>query len=345
MTSEGLLDLQVNGFGGIDFNTTVITPEGVDQALTAMLRTGVTACLPTIITAHADELAARLQALDRAIAQSRLGPAMCPGYHLEGPFLNPAPGYRGCHPPDAMIAADADLVMRLEAPLQRPILLVTLAPEMPGALVAAETLAARGKIVAIGHSALNADQAQAAADAGAVMTTHLGNGVPQSVHKFANPIVAQLAEPRLAASFIADGIHVEPRALGVMMRARGKGQCVLVTDAVSGAGAPPGHYRFAGMDVERRADGSIRRMSDGALAGSALCLDQAVRHIVGWGLATAQEAVAMASRHPRALLAPALKARGLTLPETEMVWSRDLTVAGINSNNFAIQTAARALFV
>src|SRR5690349_15109710 len=125
MQSRGLFDLQVNGFAGVDFNSTSLVADALDRALAAMLSTGVTTCLPTIITASAEDLAKRFAALDRAVAESRLGPIMVPGYHLEGPFLNPADGYAGCHPPLAMIAPDADLVFRLEAELSRPILLVT----------------------------------------------------------------------------------------------------------------------------------------------------------------------------------------------------------------------------
>jgi len=133
MRSAGLIDLQVNGFAGVDFNTAALTAAALDRALQAMLRTGVTTCLPTLITAPEDVLAARFAALDAAVAGSGLAQAMVPGYHLEGPFLNPAPGYAGCHPPAAMIAADVFLVERLAAGLRRPILLLTLAPEQPGA--------------------------------------------------------------------------------------------------------------------------------------------------------------------------------------------------------------------
>ena len=107
MNSTGLVDLQVNGFAGIDFNGgTHLTGDAIDLAMEAMLATGVTCLLPTVITATESELAARFAALDAAISASRMGPAMCPGYHLEGPFLNPGLGYAGCHPAAAMIAPD-----------------------------------------------------------------------------------------------------------------------------------------------------------------------------------------------------------------------------------------------
>lgn len=319
--SKGLFDLQVNGFAGVDFNTTDLTAEALDRALAAMLRTGVALCLPTLITAEAGTLAARFRALDAAVAASRLGPLMVPGYHLEGPFLNPADGYAGCHPAAAMIPADFDLVRSLEDGLSRPILLVTLAPEVGGAPAFIERASRAGKVVALGHSSAGFETLHHAVRAGARMSTHLGNGIAHQHHKFDNPLFAHLAEDELAAAFIADGVHVPPAALKVMLRAKGIGRSLLVTDAVAGAAAPPGLYDFAGMAIERSADGIVRLPGERVyLAGSALTLDQAVRNMRDWGLATATQALAMAADAPRTALAPALAAHGISLPESTTAW-------------------------
>jgi len=318
--SGGLIDLQVNGFAGVDFNDAGLAADALDHALHAMLRCGVAICLPTVITAAPDDLAARLAALDRAVASSRFGPLMVPGYHLEGPFLNPAPGFAGCHPPGAMTAPDIGLVERLAAGLRRPILLLTLAAELPGADALIRWLAARGVIAAIGHSDAGADVVARAAAAGARLSTHLGNGLPPLLPKLANPLMAQLAEDRLAASFIADGIHLPVPALRAMVRAKGPGRAILVTDAVAAAGAPPGHYGFAGMAIEGAADGSVRLPGTGTLAGSALTLDHAVRNIVEWGIASPRDAVAMASTVPAALLEAGLHAHGIRLPDSTVEW-------------------------
>lgn len=322
----GLLDLQVNGFAGIDFNDAALTPEAMDRALAAMLATGVTHCLPTLITATEADLAARFRALDRAVAESRLGPLMVPGYHLEGPFLNPGPGFRGCHPAEAMTAPDAGLVERLEAGLARPILLVTLAPERAGGEAFVAAMAAAGRLVAIGHADVDAASVARAAAAGATLSTHLGNGLPQQLHKLDNPLFAQLAEDRLAAGFIADGIHLPPFALKALVRAKGLSRTILVTDAVSAAATEPGLHRFAGMDIEHAADGSVRLPGTRTLAGSALTLDRAVRNLVAWGIARPEEALACAGATPRALLAPALARRGIALAEGAVAWSNDLHV-------------------
>jgi N-acetylglucosamine-6-phosphate deacetylase len=317
MQTAGLFDLQVNGYAGIDFNDAGLTADALDHALEAMLAAGVTQCLPTLITATEPDLAARLAALDAAIAGSRLGPAMVPGLHLEGPFLNPEPGFRGCHPAGAMVPPDIGMTERLMSGLRCPVRLITLAAELPGAEGFIAWATARGILVSIGHSDAGAAVVGRAAAAGARMSTHLGNGLPPTLPKLDNPIMAQLAEDRLHASFIADGIHVPVPALTAMIRAKGPGRAVLVTDAVAAAGAAPGRYRFAGMTILGGADGSARTEA-GALAGSALTLDRAVRNVVAWGIADAAGAVAMAGGTP---------ARLLGLPPLGVVtWSDDLRV-------------------
>lgn len=303
MRTPGLCDLQVNGFAGVDFNDAVLTADAFDHACAAMLRTGVTTFLPTLITATADDLDARFAALDRAVATSRLGPVMAPGYHLEGPFLNPAPGFRGCHPHDAMTPPDAALVERLARRLTRPILLVTYAPEHDPGLAFARAMTAAGRLVAIGHSNVDAATARAAAEAGVCLSTHLGNGLPQQLHKTVNPLFAQLAEDRLMACFIADGVHLPPDVLRVLIRAKGLARSILVTDATAGAAAPPGDYTLGALAIRRQADGSVRDPATGGLAGAALTLDQALRNVVDWGAASFEQALAMAGATPRAALA------------------------------------------
>jgi N-acetylglucosamine-6-phosphate deacetylase len=327
MRSTGLFDIQINGYAGVDFNSTALTPDALDHALDAMLLSGVTACLPTLITAPESVLAERFAALDQAVAHSRLGPVMVPGYHLEGPFLNPTPGYAGCHPAAAMVLPEPALVERVSRELRRPIVLLTLAPEREGALTLIAWARARGIVVAMGHSAADAACVGRAADAGLALSSHLGNALPQPQPKFLNPLMAQLAEDRLHASFIADGIHIPPAALKVLMRAKGLGRSILATDATAAAATPPGIYEFAGMKIELAADGSVREPGSAVLAGSALCLDRAVRNVVDWGFASAAEAIAMASAIPAALL-------GVALPGSAVEWDLALqpvatSVAGI----------------
>lgn len=323
MRTTGLFDLQVNGFAGVDFNDAALIPDALDHALEAMLATGVTQCLPTLITASRDTLRARFQALDAAVANSRLGLLMVPGYHLEGPFLNPAPGFRGCHPAHDMIAPEIALVEALRKSLRLPIALVTIAPELDGSEAFIAAAKALGIAVALGHSDARAASVQRASAAGASLSTHLGNGVAHLGHKFDNPIFAQLADDALMACFIADGIHVPAHALKVMLRAKGIDRSILVTDAVAGAAVPPGLYPFAGMTVERGADGAVREPGAAHLAGSALTLDQAVRNVVQWDLAGFEDAVAMASTQPRTALAQAGALSVDRARSGDVVWNAD----------------------
>lgn len=322
--SDGLFDLQVNGFAGVDFNDADITAARLDAALAAMRATGVTGCLPTLITGFEQELRERILALDAAVRGSTLGPLMVPGYHLEGPFLNAGEGYRGCHPAEAMRDPDPSLYERLADGLSRPILLVTLAPERPGAAAAIQALRRVGICVAMAHSDASLGQIREAAEVGLSMSTHLGNGLPRLLHKTENALLGQLAEPRLAACFIADGHHLSPEALSTMLRIKGLERSILVTDAVLVAAAAPGRYRFAGMEVERDDAGVVRQPGETHLAGSALELDAAVRNVVRWGLATPEQALRMASINPRAALAEPAKAHGIALPVGRVVWSDEL---------------------
>jgi N-acetylglucosamine-6-phosphate deacetylase len=339
MITPGLVDIQVNGFAGIDFNDENLTSKALDLALESMLATGVTTCLPTIITAYPDELEARLSALDKSIAESRLGPLMCPGYHLEGPFLNPAEGFSGCHPASAMTAADPALVERLQALLKRPILLVSVAPEVTGGLDFIRAMHGQNRLVSIGHSAVDFAMVDDAVTAGASLSTHLGNGLPQILPKLDNPLFAQLADDRLLATFIADGIHIPPLALKALIRAKGLERSALVTDATAAASAPAGIYNFAGMRIQRSEDGKVGLPGAVGLAGSSLRLDDGVRNLVRWNIASFSEAVEMASTRLLDILAPVLKAHRIALPAAEVEWSHAMTVCrvqiGSEQRNFA----------
>lgn len=342
MRSPGLFDLQVNGFAGVDFNDAGLTADELDHALEAMLRTGVTRCLPTIISATADELGARFAALDEAVVTSRLGPAMVPGYHLEGPFLSAQQGYRGCHPASAMRDADPALVTALDQLVSRPILLVTLAPEVGNAVSFTRWAAGRGKVIALGHTAATRSEVAACVDAGARLSTHLGNGLAHMQHKFANPMMAQLSDPRLHASFIADGIHIPAEVLCVLARARTLPQSILVSDAVAAAAAPAGRYGFAGMVIERDQEGRVTSGAAGTLAGSALTLDVAVRNVVAWGIASPEEAIAMASLAPSRLMSGALVAGGGSDRAGSVEWTDDLQPARVRLSDGMEVINARA---
>jgi len=334
MKTQGLIDIQVNGFHGVDFNSKLEDGAALRAAMEAMLATGVTCCLPTFITASFAQLKERLIAFDRLAREDELVQLMCPGFHLEGPFLNPEKGYAGCHPAGEMIAPDIAMIDALQAELSLPILMVTLAAEYEQAPEFIKELKKRHIIAAIGHSAVGYEDVARAVDAGATLSTHLGNALPPQQHKFHNPLMFQLGHDGLYASFIADGLHIPPFALQSLIRAKGVERSILVTDAVCAAQMPVGSYHFAGMEIAMQADGRVTKGEEQGLAGSALTLDQAVGNIVRWGIVSFDEAVLMASTRPREILQPALDFRQIKLPPSSLEWGDDFTIKKAQIGDF-----------
>jgi N-acetylglucosamine-6-phosphate deacetylase len=270
----GLFDLQVNGFGGIDFNAPGLTEDLVDAALARMRATGVTRCLPTLITSSFDRFAESARVLGR---MSRDAIA---GIHMEGPYISPEDGARGAHPKEHVVAATIEDFARRQDAAGGRILIVTLAPEAPGAIALIEHLVAAGVRVAIGHSAASPSQVADAVAAGATLATHLGNGCAQMLPRHPNVIWELLAADTVTASFIVDGHHLPSATVKALLRAKGLERSVLVTDAIAAAGCEPGPYRIGGVDCELGADGRVSLPGTPYLAGSSLTLDRAIANTV-----------------------------------------------------------------
>ncbi len=202
LTLPGLFDLQVNGFGGIDFNATDLTSERLAEALERMRATGVTRCLPTLITSSFERFAASARLVAHA------ADAAVVGIHMEGPYISPADGARGAHPRGHVVPASVDDFRRRQDAAMGRIVLVTLAPEVPGALPLIEHLVAANVRVAIGHTAATPQQLRDAVSAGATLATHLGNGCPQMLPRHPNVIWELLAADAIFAGMIADGHHL-----------------------------------------------------------------------------------------------------------------------------------------
>jgi N-acetylglucosamine-6-phosphate deacetylase len=292
----GLFDLQVNGFAGIDFNGPDLTADRVREALDRLRATGVTRCLPTLITSSFDDFARNARILagvsDDAVA----------GIHMEGPYLSPEDGARGAHPPQHLTAASLDDFERRQDAAGGRIRLVTLAPEVPGALRLTEHLAASGVRVAIGHTAAAPDAIAAAVSAGATLATHLGNGCAQMLPRHPNVIWEVLATDALFASLIVDGHHLPGSTVTVMIRAKGPSRTILITDAGAAAGCPPGTYTIGGATCVLGADGRVSLPGTPYLAGSALRLNDAIANTVRFTGVSLPEVAAMASTIPAACL-------------------------------------------
>ena len=308
----GFVDLQVNGFSGVDFLTA--DADGYRHAGEALLETGVTAYLPTFITAPEEQVVAALHALPVGSD----GPRIL-GAHLEGPFLSAL--RLGIHPPAARRNPDLDILERLlDAGLVR---LVTLAPELPGAGAVIERLLRREIAVSLGHSDATAEQAEAAFDLGVRSVTHLFNAMRPFHHRDPGIVGAALARPDVVVQLILDWVHVAPVTASMVWQAA-QGRVALVTDAMSGAGLDGGTYRLGDLDVEIR-DG-VARGATGALAGSTLTMIEAVRNLHSLGVPF-EDAVGAATEVPaRVLRLPASGRIGVGLPADVVVLSEELEI-------------------
>jgi N-acetylglucosamine-6-phosphate deacetylase len=288
----GLFDLQVNGFAGIDFNAPDLTADQIVFALQRLRATGVTRCLPTLITSPLDRFAHNARLIARVA-----DPAMA-GLHMEGPYLSGEDGPRGAHPRHHLAAASvADFDRRQEAADGR-IVLVTLAPEVVGAIRLIEHLAAAGVKVAIGHTAASPEQIGDAIAAGATLATHLGNGCAQLLPRHPNAIWTLLAADAVSATFIVDGHHLPAETVKAMVRAKGVAQSILVTDATAAAGSPPGRYPIGEVSGDAGADGRVSLPGTPYLAGSALTLPRAIANTVRFTGLPLETVAAMASTIP-----------------------------------------------
>jgi N-acetylglucosamine-6-phosphate deacetylase len=284
----GFVDLQVNGFGGVDFLET--DGEGYRQAGEALLETGVTSFLPTLITAPETELLAALAEVPRA----SVGPRIL-GVHLEGPFL--AARRLGTHRSQGRRDPDHALLERLLA--AGPVRMMTLAPELPGALELIDDLVVRGVTASCGHSDATAEQATAAFDRGARMVTHLFNAMRPFRHRDPGLAGAALARDDVVVQIILDGVHLAEETARMVWKSAA-GRVALVTDAVAAAGMGDGSYVLAGSAIEVR--NGVARGLDDVLAGSALTMIEAVRNLHALGIPL-EQAVAAATQVPARILA------------------------------------------
>ena len=295
--SPGWIDVQVNGFAGVDYNSGTTSQEEIARSIEVLFSTGVTRFYPTVITGGPDEMLSALENLARAKESLPGGEAM-DGFHVEGPHISPDDGPRGAHPRGWVRPPDIEEFHRWQEAARGCIRLVTLAPEWPQAPRYIEALAAAGVVISIGHTNATGAQIADAVSAGASMSTHLGNGAHQVLHRHPNYIWEQLAEDRLSASFIVDGIHLPASFLKTALRAKQLQRSVLVTDASSPAGAKPGRYSLGEQLVDLTADNRVVLAGQDRLAGSALRMDHGVQNLMKLAGLPLSDAVTMATTNP-----------------------------------------------
>ena len=261
-------DLQVNGYAGVDFNADDLTDEQLHHACERLADDGADGILATLITDDVGRMTGRLARLAAMRAESELARRIISGFHVEGPFINEADGFRGAHPREFVRPADVDDAKRLLDAGGGLVRLVTLAPERDAGLAVTRMLAETGAVVSAGHCDASIDELRAAVDAGLTMFTHLGNGCPLQLPRHDNIIQRVLSfRDRLWITFIADGVHIPFFALGNLLRIVGPERAIVVTDAMAAAGLGPGKYRLGQRELTVGED-MIARTPEGHLAGS-----------------------------------------------------------------------------
>ena len=270
--SPGLVDAHCHGGGGGDFGG---TDDDIARAIACHRRAGTTSTIASLVSAPIDVLATQVRRLREHVRAGGLA-----GIHLEGPWISAA--QCGAHDPLVLTHPNATDVDNLITAGGDAIRMVTLAPELPGALNAIRQLVDAGVAVAVGHTTANAAQVTAAVDAGATVATHLFNAMPSLHHRDPGPVGALLMDDRVTVELIDDGVHVAASVVDLATRAAGPGRWMLVTDAIAAAGAGDGHLQLGGVGVDVL-NGVARLARNGALAGSTLMLAEAVRRQVGRG--------------------------------------------------------------
>lgn len=299
--SPGFIDIQVNGFAGVDFCDGSLDAAKAAIVLAALWKTGVTTFCPTVITNSQKQLIRCFRLLEEARQAEPRFARSVPCYHLEGPYISPGES-RGAHNPELMRPPEWEEFVELQQVAGGRIGIVTLAPELPGALDFIHRAREAGVVVAVGHTDATPEEIHQAAEAGAQLSTHLGNGCPQTIDRHRNLLWPQLASDRLAATIICDGFHLPPDLVKVIERVKGIDRCILVTDAVHVAGLEPGRYRLVDLPIELLPTGQVVTADRRSMAGSALRMNRAVRVFMDDAGVSLSEAVRAATLNPARLL-------------------------------------------
>jgi N-acetylglucosamine-6-phosphate deacetylase len=296
--APGLIDNQINGYANVDFSGDNLTVEGIISATREIVHDGVTSFLPTLVTNSHVNLIRNFRILAEACSRDATVNACIPGFHLEGPYISPEEGFRGCHQAEHIRKPDWQEFLQYQEAAGGKIIQVTVAPEAEGAMEFIKKCTDKGIVVAIGHSNANSEQIKMAVDNGARLSTHLGNGCANMIHRHNNPLWPQLANDKLTATIIADGNHLLPEELKVFYRAKGADNIILTSDVTYMAGLPPGRYTFAGMEVILKENGMLLNAEQNCLAGASFPLKKGVENMLEFEIANLGDAIRMASENP-----------------------------------------------
>jgi len=297
-----LFDLQVNGFMGVDFSSPDLAPDNFREACHALLKRGVNQFLPTLITSPMAVYERNFGIARKVLETDDILAAHIPGFHLEGPFISPEPGAVGAHNPACVLPPDCASFDRIMEYAGGNIKLLTLAADQPVADALTRHAVAKGVAVSCGHHLANAADLARLADAGATALTHLGNGMPNMVHRHRNPLLAGLGETRLDILFIPDGHHLPMEFLQMLARLVPVERLIATSDAAPVAGMPPGRYHMLGNDAVLEPNGLLHNPVKQCLVGSSATLVECVEVLRETGCFTEADIGKMVWDNPRRLL-------------------------------------------
>ena len=297
--APGLIDIQINGYMGVDFSGPDLTVEGVKKATRALWKAGVTSYFPTIITSDIALIKKNFAILAEARKDPEIGMSI-PGFHLEGPYISPVKGFRGAHLEKYIKDPDWEEFRAIQRAADNGIVLLTLAPELEGAIPFIRKCVDSGVVVSLGHHNGSASDVQKAVDAGAKMATHLGNGCANEINRHHNPLWPQLSNDAITASIIADGFHLTKEEVRSFYKAKGVEKTVLVSDALDLAGLPPGEYT-RGERTLLLTPNVVKLPKENVLAGAASPISKCVGVMMDYTQCTLKDGIQMASTNPAEL--------------------------------------------
>jgi N-acetylglucosamine-6-phosphate deacetylase len=301
--APGFIDVQSNGYGGQEFSSPDLTAEKVAEITARQSAFGVTQYCPTVTTASRETFLHALAAIAEACRRWPAVAHAVAGIHVEGPYISPEDGPRGAHPLAHCRPPDWDEFQQFQEAAGGRIRILTMAAEYAGAPAFIARAVKNGVVIAIGHTAANSEQIRAAVDAGASLSTHLGNGAHRVLRRHPNYIWDQLADDRLMASLIVDGHHLPREVVQTFVRAKSPQRCLLVSDLSGLAGLPPGRYDTELCELEILADGRlVIAGQDQLLAGASLPIGVGVANVMAFAGVDLATAVDMATRQPALLL-------------------------------------------
>ena len=301
MKIRGLVDLQVNGYKGVDFSGGDLTRDDFVRSCRDTLAAGTTAFLPTVITSAQKVYERNLPIIADVVEQEEFEGRLL-GIHLEGPFISVQDGARGAHRAEWVRGPDVVLLDRLIELAGGKVKLLTIAAELPGAEELARHAVSRGIAVALGHQTAQEEDLDKLVRAGAGALTHLGDAVPAMLNRHNNPIWAGLGNDRLAATIITDGNHLPPSILKTIIRTKGPGRCIVISDATSLAGFKPGRYQTLGHEVVLEENGRLHDPATGYMCGSSATMLKCMNHLASLELVGSDELVAMGFDNPLRLI-------------------------------------------